>query len=64
MSDLIMHFLSDERGATATEYALLIVFIAIAIAAGASVLGSGINNLFSQIGTQISSFNPVLPPVP
>ena len=64
MSDLIMHFLSDERGATATEYAMLIVSVAVAIAGGANLLGQGISNLFSQIGSYISSINPVLPPVP
>jgi len=64
MSDLIMHFLSDEYGATATEYALLIVFVAVAIATGANLLGQGISNLFSEIGAQLSSFTPVLPPVP
>ena len=32
MSDLIKHFGLDERGATATEYAVLIVFVALAIA--------------------------------
>jgi len=64
MSDLIRHFRRDERGVTATEYALLIVFVAVAIAAGANVLGTGINNMFSEIGTYIFSLNPTLPPVP
>ena len=64
MSDLIMHFLSDERGATATEYAMLIVFVAVAIAGGANLLGQGVSHLFSQIGAYISGLNPVLPPVP
>jgi len=64
MFDLIKHFRRDERGATATEYAMLIVFVAAAIAAGANVLGTGINNLLNQIGTYIGSLNPVLPPLP
>lgn len=64
MSDLIIQFLSDESGATATEYAMLIVFIAVAIAAGANILGTGISNLFSQIGAYIAGLNPVLPPLP
>jgi pilus assembly protein Flp/PilA len=64
MPGLIKHFRHDERGATATEYALLIVFIAVGIAAGANILGQSINNLFSQIGTYISGLNPVLPPLP
>jgi pilus assembly protein Flp/PilA len=64
MSDLIKHFRRNERGATATEYALLIVFVAVAIAAGANILGTGISSLFSQIGTLLSNINPVLPPLP
>jgi pilus assembly protein Flp/PilA len=64
MSDLIMYFRDDERGATATEYALLIVFVALAIAAGASTLGTGISNLFSQLGTLLTGITPVLPPLP
>jgi pilus assembly protein Flp/PilA len=64
MSDLIRHFRRNERGATATEYALLIVFVALAIAAGASTLGTGISNIFSQLGTLLSGITPVLPPLP
>ncbi len=55
MSDLIKYFHRDERGATATEYALLIVFVALAIAVGAQTLGHGISNLFSPIGTNSPS---------
>jgi pilus assembly protein Flp/PilA len=64
MSDLIKHFLRDEGGATATEYALLIVFVALAVALGSQTLGQGISELFSKIGTQLSNLNPVLPPIP
>jgi pilus assembly protein Flp/PilA len=64
MSDLIKYFRRDERGATATEYALLVVFVALAIAVGANVLGAGISNLFNQIGNQLSSITPALPPTP
>jgi Flp pilus assembly pilin Flp len=64
MSDLIKHFRRDERGATATEYAMLIVFVALAIAVGAQTLGTGISNMLNQIATYIASLNPVLPPLP
>ena len=64
MSDLIKHFGLDERGATATEYALLIVFVALAMAVGAQTLGSNISTLFTSIGTYLSNLNPVLPPFP
>jgi pilus assembly protein Flp/PilA len=64
MSDLIKYFRRDERGATATEYALLIVFVALAVAVGAQTLGTGISNLFNEIGTQLSGITPTLPPLP
>jgi pilus assembly protein Flp/PilA len=61
MSDLLKYFRRDERGATATEYALLIVFIALAVAVGANVLGAGVSNLFNSIGNQLSGITPKLP---
>jgi pilus assembly protein Flp/PilA len=65
MSDLLKYFRRDERGATATEYALLIVFIALAVAVGANVLGAGVSNLFNSIGNQLSGITPTLPsPIP
>jgi len=64
MSDLLKYFHRDERGATATEYALLIVFVALAIAVGANVLGTGLSDLFNSIGNNLSSITPTLPPVP
>jgi len=62
MHRLIDRFRRDERGATATEYALLIVFVALAVAVGANTLGTGISSLFSKIGSQLSSLT--LPPLP
>jgi Flp pilus assembly pilin Flp len=50
MLSLIRRFRSDARGATATEYAMLLVFIALAIAVGASTFATGVNNLFSRLG--------------
>ena len=50
MRGMMRRFFSDESGATATEYAMLIIFIALAIAGGATLLGSNINNLFNAIG--------------
>jgi pilus assembly protein Flp/PilA len=62
MHSLINRFHQDERGATATEYALLIVFVALAIAVGANVLGTNISNMFSKIGSSLSTIS--LPPLP
>lgn len=53
MLSLIHSFYRDERGATATEYALLIVFVALAIAGGAQVLGTNIGTLFTNIASNL-----------
>lgn len=49
----VMKFLKDEEGVTAIEYALLAALIALAMAAGAAVLGDGLNDLFNAIGTEL-----------
>lgn len=48
-------FISDERGASAVEYALLIAGIAIAIIAAIQVLGGGISNLFTQAANEVTA---------
>jgi pilus assembly protein Flp/PilA len=52
---LIDRFYRHERGATATEYAMLIVFIALAIAIGAQALGGGLGNTLTNIGNMIAT---------
>jgi pilus assembly protein Flp/PilA len=53
MRSLINRFRTDECGASATEYAMLIVFIALAVAVGATALGGGINSLFTGVATTL-----------
>jgi len=55
MLSLIHRFRRDERGATAIEYSMLVVFIALAIAVGATALSNGINDLFGKIGTFLTN---------
>lgn len=43
----------EDRGATATEYALLVAFIAIAIIAGVTAFGGQLNTFFNDLGTHI-----------
>jgi pilus assembly protein Flp/PilA len=62
MRRFINRFHRDEQGATATEYALLIVFVALAVAVGANTLGTGLSNLFSNIAGRLSGIT--LPPLP
>ena len=62
MLKIINRFRSDEDGATATEYAMLIVFIALAIAVGAQTLGNDLNTLFTNIGTTLANVQVPAPP--
>ena len=55
MPGLINRFYWHERGATATEYAMLVVVIALAIAIGAQALGGGLGNTLTNIGNMIST---------
>ena len=47
-------FKRNESGATATEYAALIVFVAVAIAAGPQILGDGITDLLNSARTSLA----------
>jgi pilus assembly protein Flp/PilA len=58
MRSMMHRFIGDQSGATATEYAMLIIFIALAIAGGATLLGNNINNLFSAIGASLAGLTP------
>lgn len=55
MLSLIRAFSRDESGAVATEYAFLVIFVALAIVAGITFLGNGLNNIFSAIGSFVNS---------
>jgi pilus assembly protein Flp/PilA len=54
MSKLVTRFVKDESGATAIEYGLIAALIAIAIIAGATSLGTALNNKFSSIATKLN----------
>ena len=61
MRIFINRFLRHERGATATEYAMLLAFIAIAIAAGAQAFSNGLNTWFRAVSTSIAGLNSTIP---
>ena len=46
-------FLADESGATAIEYALISSLLGLAIIAGATALGSRVNDEFNSISAQL-----------
>ena len=43
-------FLREEDGAAAIEYGLIAALIAVAIIAGASLLGTSLNGIFTRLG--------------
>ena len=53
--DGIKRFLRDEDGASAIEYALLAGLIAVVFIAGATLLGTSINTLFTNIGNCVAA---------
>ena len=55
MKNLVSKFVFDESGATAIEYSLIAVLIALAIITGATSLGTAINGRFTNIGARVGS---------
>lgn len=43
----------SERGATATEYAVLIGFFALVIIAGVTIFGAWLNGYYADMGQQL-----------
>jgi Flp pilus assembly pilin Flp len=48
MMERVMKFIKDEQGQDLVEYALLLVFLALAAIAILPTLGSSVNKVFSQ----------------
>jgi pilus assembly protein Flp/PilA len=53
MSKLFARFVKDESGATAIEYGLIAALIALAIMAGATAVGTSLNELFTGVATEL-----------
>jgi pilus assembly protein Flp/PilA len=61
MPSFISRLRRDERGASATEYAMLIVFVALAVAAGAQTFGKDLSNWFATTAGSIAGLNTNIP---
>ena len=53
MKRFVQHFLSDEAGATAIEYALIASLISIAIVAGATSIGTSLSGTFNTVAGKL-----------
>lgn len=48
--------LTSEKGATATEYSLLVAFIALLIIAGVTLFGNALNDWFSNLASRVGTW--------
>ncbi|MBY4726241.1 MULTISPECIES: Flp family type IVb pilin [Burkholderia] len=55
MKAIIKRFLRENDGVTAIEYGLIAGLIAVAILAGASTLGTNLGNMFTNLGTCLTT---------
>ncbi len=54
MQNLFTRFIEDESGATAIEYGLIAALIAVGMIAGATSIGTQLDDKFDTIATTIS----------
>ena len=52
---MLARFIRDDQGQDLIEYVLLGSFVAIAALAGATALGTQLNNWYNQMGNWVSS---------
>jgi pilus assembly protein Flp/PilA len=57
MLNLIKSYISDESGAAAAEYALILTIIGTAVAAGVTELGGDISTALHNAGEAVKAFN-------
>jgi Flp pilus assembly pilin Flp len=55
MLSLLKRFLKEEQGQDLVEYALLLVFLALAAITMLQALGQAVNNVFSQSASTLTS---------
>jgi pilus assembly protein Flp/PilA len=48
--------ITSEKGATATEYSLLVAFIALLIIAGVTLFGNALNDWFSSLASRVGTW--------
>ncbi len=56
--EMFRRFFRDEEGANLVEYALLITFIAILVIVGVTALGNSINNWFTAMSGEVTTWIP------
>jgi len=52
------NWMAKDDGATATEYGLLVAFIAFLVIAGVTLFGGALNTYFGKLATEVGTWNP------
>jgi pilus assembly protein Flp/PilA len=53
MSKFVTRFMSDESGATAIEYGLIVALIAVVIITAVTTIGTKLNSAFTSVGSKL-----------
>jgi pilus assembly protein Flp/PilA len=53
--DLIIRFVTDEGGAPALEYALILAILGIGLMGGMTAIGDALNSVFGKVSTQLAN---------
>ena len=53
--DIINRFITEDEGADATEYALMLALVALMVIAGATALGGKLGTLFNNISNSVGN---------
>jgi pilus assembly protein Flp/PilA len=61
MYNLIQKFLADQSGATSIEYGLIAAGIGVALITLVTSVGTELQNLFTNLQTQLQTFNNLAP---
>ena len=64
MRKILWNVIREEEGATALEYAILVVLIAIVLSFGAVIFGNAMQDLFSNTGSSVNTMSPGALPSP
>jgi pilus assembly protein Flp/PilA len=55
MKNLLARFVREEEGQDLIEYALIATFVSLAVVAGATILGTALNNWYGRTSDQIDA---------
>ena len=55
MTNFLARFITDERGATAIEYGLIIALIAVVIITAVGTMGTKVKNGFTKVNTGLGN---------